>query len=136
MDNNDRILLEGFLKDLVKKIFSKHSDNEKKSKKDKDSKESKEKKSSKKKKDSKDDKKSKENQHSNKNSDKLLKQMLQDPKVNQAEIMRQLWHPEDEDAARSKFSKKVRGALNDDGVPYDFTDDEKTELFKILRGNK
>lgn len=112
MDNNDRKLLETYLRKIVAEAINYQSNVGK----EKDKNPSK--------------------THSNKNNDKLLKQMLQDPKINQAEIMRQLWHPEDEDAARSKFSKKVRGALNDDGVPYDFTDDEKTELFKILRGNK
>lgn len=112
MDNNDRKLLEAYLRKIVAEAINYQSN----AGKEKDRTPSK--------------------SHSDKNNDKLLKQMLQDPKVNQAEIMRQLWHPEDEDAKRSEFSKKVRGAKNDNGSRYDFTDDEKTKLFKILRGNK
>jgi hypothetical protein len=49
--------------------------------------------------------------------------------------MRQLWHPKanEEDTYRSLFSKKLRGALNDDGYSYHFTPNEITKIFSILQ---
>lgn len=58
---------------------------------------------------------------------------LQDPAVNCAEIMRQLWHPKksEEDSARSYFYKCRDGAKNDTGVPYAFTSKEINKLYSI-----
>jgi hypothetical protein len=66
---------------------------------------------------------------------KQVKNMLKDPKINHAEIMRQLWHPKanEEDTYRSLFSKKLRGVPNDDGTPYHFTPDEIIKIYAILQ---
>lgn len=118
MDINDRKLLEAHLRSIISKAINEASNSNDGVLKHKDNKPKK--------------------HHTDTNSDKLLRQMLQDPKYTDAELMRQLWHPEkeQEDAKRSEFSKKVRGAKDDAGVPYHFTEDEKTKLFKILRGDK
>ena len=61
-------------------------------------------------------------------------QKLKDPSTNNAEVMRQLWHPnkDEEDEKRSLFSKKVRHAENDNGSKYAFTTDEMNHLYQIL----
>lgn len=64
-----------------------------------------------------------------------VKSMLKDPKVNHAEVMRQLWDPTpgEEDTYRSLFSKKLRGVSNDNGTNYHFTPQEITRIFSILQ---
>lgn len=64
---------------------------------------------------------------------KVILKWLNSPSLNQTAIMRQLWHPtaEEEDSKRSFFFKKLHGELNDNGVPYQFSDEEITQLFKI-----
>lgn len=61
--------------------------------------------------------------------------ILKDPKINHAEIMRQLWHPSpsEEDTYRSLFSKKLRGMTNANNSPYRFTQDEIGKIFSILQ---
>lgn len=57
--------------------------------------------------------------------------------LNHADIMRKLWHPEDdaeEDELRSLFSKKLHHKENDNGSIYDFTDEEINSLYNI-KGN-
>lgn len=60
--------------------------------------------------------------------------MLDDPRTNEAEVMRQLWDPspDEEDAKRSLFSKKKNGKLNDDGVPYSFDEREVSKIISII----
>lgn len=64
---------------------------------------------------------------------KIVLKWLNNPALNQTAIMRQLWHPskDEEDGKRSLFFKKLHSELNDNGIPYQFTDDEITQLFKI-----
>lgn len=60
---------------------------------------------------------------------------LEDPMTNDAELMRQLWHPEteeEEDAMRSKFSKKARETKNDNGSEYHFDANEIVQLYNML----
>lgn len=60
---------------------------------------------------------------------------LDDPMTNDAELMRQLWHPEtkdEEDAMRSEFSKKARETTNDNGSKYHFDNDEIVQLYNML----
>lgn len=59
---------------------------------------------------------------------------LKDPSTNNAEVMRQLWHPDkdEEDEKRSLFSKKVRHEENDNGSKYSFTTAEMNRLYQIL----
>lgn len=60
---------------------------------------------------------------------------LDDPMTNDAELMRQLWHPEtkdEEDAMRSEFSKKARETTNDNGSTYHFDSDEIVQLYNML----
>lgn len=60
---------------------------------------------------------------------------LDDPMTNDAELMRQLWHPEtkdQEDAMRSEFSKKARETTNDNGSTYHFDSDEIVQLYNML----
>lgn len=60
---------------------------------------------------------------------------LDDPMTNDAELMRQLWHPEtkdQEDAMRSEFSKKARETTNDNGSTYHFDNDEIVQLYNML----
>jgi len=58
---------------------------------------------------------------------------LKDNSVNNAEIMRKLWHPKsnEEDGARSYFYKCRDGALNDSGIPYRFSDEDINSLYRI-----
>lgn len=60
---------------------------------------------------------------------------LDNPMTNDAELMRQLWHPEtkdEEDAMRSEFSKKARETTNDNGSRYHFDDNEIVQLYNML----
>jgi hypothetical protein len=60
---------------------------------------------------------------------------LDDPMTNDAELMRQLWHPEtkdEEDAMRSEFSKKARETTNDNGSTYHFDSNEIVQLYNML----
>lgn len=75
-----------------------------------------------------------------KNTDKKRREVmswLKDPKTNLAEVGRELWGikqgSDEDDAKRSLFSKKLHHKLNDDGYPYDFTDDEVNTLYGILQ---
>ena len=54
--------------------------------------------------------------------------------VNDAAIMRMLWHPspDEEDSMRSEFYKKRDGAINkDSGARYSFSDEEINQLYSI-----
>ena len=81
----------------------------------------------------KDDSKKSEQSAAIKEKRRSVIRWLKQGSINNAEIMRQLWNPDkkDEDAKRSEFSKKVNGALNDNGTPYRFTNDEITDLYSI-----
>lgn len=60
---------------------------------------------------------------------------LEDPMTNDAELMRQLWHPkskDEEDAMRSEFSKKAREVKNDNGSKYHFSPEEIVTLYNKL----
>ena len=60
---------------------------------------------------------------------------LDNPMTNDAELMRQLWHPktkDEEDAMRSEFSKKARETTNDNGSRYHFDDNEIVQLYNML----
>lgn len=64
---------------------------------------------------------------------KIILKWLNNPALNQTAIMKQLWRPDkdEEDSKRSLFFKKLHGELNDNGIPYQFSDEEVTQLFKI-----
>ena len=57
-------------------------------------------------------------------------QWLKDDKDNNAAVARELWPEKDEDAARSEFSKKVRGRDAND-KPYHFSAKEVNDLYNI-----
>ena len=64
---------------------------------------------------------------------KAVIKWLKDPIVDNAPIMKALWNPssDEEDSKRSYFYKCRDGELNDNGIPYQFSDDEITTLYKI-----
>ena len=57
-------------------------------------------------------------------------QWLKDDQENNAAVARELWPNKDEDAARSEFSKKVRGK-DADGKPYSFDAKDVNRLYNI-----
>lgn len=65
---------------------------------------------------------------------KSVSELLSDPKINGAEIARQLWGltPDEEDSGRSLFSKKRRAFVDDSGHKYGFTPIEVNKLYSIL----
>ncbi len=65
---------------------------------------------------------------------KSVSELLSDPKINGAEIARQLWNltPDEEDSGRSLFSKKRRSFVDDSGHKYGFTPVEVNKLYSIL----
>lgn len=64
---------------------------------------------------------------------RIVTKWLKDPIVDNAPIMKQLWNPtkDEEDSKRSYFYKCRDGELNDNGVPYQFSDAEINSLYKI-----
>lgn len=64
---------------------------------------------------------------------RIVIKWLKDPIVDNAPIMKQLWNPtkDEEDSKRSYFYKCRDGELNDNGVPYQFSDSEINTLYKI-----
>jgi len=77
-----------------------------------------------------------------KSDNDTLKKILEDPKLNNAELAYKLFNVQDsadeiEKAnARSLFYKKRDGKTNDSGVPYKFSDEEVSELFALIRDKK
>ena len=82
-----------------------------------------------------DSKKSKDSSNNNikEKRRRVVIKWLKDPIVDNAPIMKQLWNPnsDEEDSKRSYFYKCRDGELNDNGVPYQFSDEEITTLYKI-----
>ncbi len=68
-----------------------------------------------------------------KNKRRIVTNWLKKNTINNAAVMKALWHPtkQDEDAKRSYFYKCRDGELNDDGTPYQFSDDDITTLYRI-----
>lgn len=52
--------------------------------------------------------------------------------VDVAQYAYRLWPDKDEDSARSYFYKCLDGEKNDNGVPYEFDDDEIVTLYSML----
>ena len=61
-----------------------------------------------------------------------VKKWLNSSQIKHSDLSYKLWTDPNmsDDAKRSEFSKKARGH-DDDGKPYDFTDDEYTTLFRL-----
>lgn len=80
-----------------------------------------------------DDNDNDENSEVNSKRRRIVIKWLKDPIVDNAPIMKQLWNPtkEEEDSKRSYFYKCRDGELNDNGVPYQFSDSEINSLYKI-----
>lgn len=114
LTEQEKILVENHIYNLVKKAVSesfKRIDEE----------------------DKKEKPKSTDNTVNNDKRRKVIIKWLNSPTLNQTEVMRQLWKPspDEEDSKRSLFFKKLHGDLNDNGIPYQFDDNEITQLFKI-----
>lgn len=70
------------------------------------------------------------NKRASKEKEHEVIQWLKDDQENNAAVARELWPNKDEDAARSEFSKKVRG--NDaNGKPYSFDAKDVNRLYNI-----
>ena len=60
---------------------------------------------------------------------------LNDPMTNDAEVMRQIWHPsseKQEDSFRSKFAKKKNGAISDSGSRHHFDNADYIKIYNTL----
>lgn len=69
---------------------------------------------------------------------KAVMNMLKDEKYDHAYLAYSLWHPKDnneKDTYRSLFSKKATGKPDNDGAIRNFTDDEITKLYELMRKN-
>ena len=69
---------------------------------------------------------------------KAVMNMLKNDKYDHAYFAYQLWHPKDDnekDTYRSLFSKKATGKPDADGAVRQFTDDEITKLYELMRNN-
>ena len=60
---------------------------------------------------------------------------LDDPMTNDAEVMRQIWHPsskKQENSFRSKFAKKKNGAISDSGSRHHFDNADYIKIYNTL----
>lgn len=65
--------------------------------------------------------------------------LLQNNRLKDSQFAYALWHPKDQsekDTYRSLFSKKVNGEPDDDGNIRQFSDDEISKLYELLRNSK
>ena len=63
--------------------------------------------------------------------------LLRNDRLKDSEFAYDIWHPKDQsdkDTARSLFSKKVNGTPDADGNVREFTDEEISKLYELLRG--
>ena len=70
------------------------------------------------------------NKRASQNKEREVIQWLKDDQENNAAVARELWPGKDEDAARSEFSKKVRGQ-DANGKPYSFDAKDVNRLYNI-----
>lgn len=70
------------------------------------------------------------NKRASEDKEQEVIQWLKDDQENNAAVARELWPGKDEDAARSEFSKKVRGK-DADGKPYSFDAKDVNRLYNI-----
>lgn len=70
------------------------------------------------------------NKRASQNKEQEVIQWLKDDQENNAAVARELWPNKDEDAARSEFSKKVRGK-DASGKPYSFDAEDVNRLYNI-----
>lgn len=70
------------------------------------------------------------NKRASQNKEQEVIQWLKDDQENNAAVARELWPNKDEDAARSEFSKKVRGR-DASGKPYSFDEKDVNRLYNI-----
>lgn len=61
-----------------------------------------------------------------------VKALLSNNVFNHAGVIEKLWG-DSEASNRSLFRKKLNRELNDNGVPYEFDDEELTDIVKILK---
>lgn len=69
---------------------------------------------------------------------KAVMNLLKNDKFDHAYLAYKLWKPKDEnekDTYRSLFSKKASGKPDNDGAIRNFTDEEITKLYELLRKN-
>lgn len=69
---------------------------------------------------------------------KAVMNLLKNGKFDHAYLAYKLWNPKDEnekDTYRSLFSKKASGKPDNDGAIRNFTDEEITKLYELLRKN-
>ena len=62
--------------------------------------------------------------------------ILKQDNIDKAPYAYKLWPEKDEDSARSYFYKCLNKELNDDGVPYSFSDKEFNRLYTMLSNMK
>ena len=62
--------------------------------------------------------------------------ILKQDNIDKAPYAYKLWPEKDEDSARSYFYKCLNKELNDDGVPYSFSDKEFNRLYSMLANMK
>lgn len=70
---------------------------------------------------------------------KTVLSLLKNKKYKNSYLAYKLWHPKDKDEKdtyRSLFSKKASGKPDANGNVRQFTDDEITKLYELLRNNK
>lgn len=63
--------------------------------------------------------------------------LLRNDRLKDSKFAYDIWHPKDQsdkDTARSLFSKKVNGTPDADGNVREFTDEEISKLYELLRG--
>lgn len=63
--------------------------------------------------------------------------LLRNDRLKVSKFAYDIWHPKDQsdkDTARSLFSKKVNGTPDADGNVREFTDEEISKLYELLRG--
>ena len=63
--------------------------------------------------------------------------LLRNDRLKNSTFAYDIWHPKDQsdkDTARSLFSKKVNGTPDADGNVREFTDEEISKLYELLRG--
>ena len=70
------------------------------------------------------------NSKGSKAKEKNVIKWLKSEQENNAAVARELWPELDDDAARSLFSKKLRGH-DSEGKPYSFSEDEVNTLYNI-----
>ena len=63
--------------------------------------------------------------------------LLRNDRLKNSTFAYDIWHPKDQsdkDTARSLFSKKINGTPDADGNVREFTDEEISKLYELLRG--